>query len=131
MRQLPEGERNYRPHVISIYQLFPNTILIWQVDHIEIWRAFPDRDDAEPLRGRDDDLQAGQDNDRPDAYWEKNRDIAIRTVMEEDFPLGERMQIGFEIGRHGRGDLRPQRAVAGPFPPLDPQRPRQGRRLTA
>ena len=38
------------------------------------------------------------DSDRPDAYWEKNRDIAIRTVMEEDFPLGERMQIGFESG---------------------------------
>ena len=37
-------------------------------------------------------------SDRPDAYWEKNRDIAIRTVMEEDFPLGERMQIGFESG---------------------------------
>ena len=36
------------------------------------------------------------DGARPDSYWEKNRDIAIRTVMEEDFPLGERMQIGFE-----------------------------------
>ena len=35
---------------------------------------------------------------RPNSYWEKNRDIAIRTVMEEDFPLGERMQIGFESG---------------------------------
>src|SRR6266851_8002191 len=45
-RGVPEGERNYRPHVISIYQLFPNTIVIWQVDHIEIWRAFPGRDDA-------------------------------------------------------------------------------------
>ncbi len=33
--------------------------------------------------------------------------------MEEDFPLGERMQIGFRIGRHGGSDLRPQRAVAG------------------
>ena len=42
---MPEGERNYRPHVISIYQLFPNTLLIWQLDHIEIWRAFPGRDD--------------------------------------------------------------------------------------
>jgi hypothetical protein len=52
------------------------------------------------------------DSDRPDAYWEKNRDIAIRTVMEEDFPLGERMQIGFESGAteevlYGRN---------GPFP---------------
>ena len=58
VRGVPEGERNYRPHVISIYQLFPNTIVIWQVDHIEIWRAFPGRDDRQPLRRRDDDLQA-------------------------------------------------------------------------
>ena len=97
VRPLPEGERNYRPHVISIYQLFPNTILIWQVDHIEIWRAFPDRDDT----SRSDiemTIYKPQDTDRSDAYWEKNRSIAIRTVMEEDFPLGERMQIGFESG---------------------------------
>jgi phenylpropionate dioxygenase-like ring-hydroxylating dioxygenase large terminal subunit len=97
VRPLPEGERNYRPHVISIYQLFPNTILIWQVDHIEIWRAFPDRDDASRC-DVEMTIYKPQDSDRPDAYWEKNRDIAIRTVMDEDFPLGERMQIGFESG---------------------------------
>ncbi len=97
VRPLPEGERNYRPHVISIYQLFPNALLIWQVDHIEIWRAFPDRDD--PSRCEVEmTIYKPQDSDRPDAYWEKNRSIAIRTVMEEDFPLGERMQIGFESG---------------------------------
>jgi phenylpropionate dioxygenase-like ring-hydroxylating dioxygenase large terminal subunit len=45
VRSVPENERVYRPHVISIYQLFPNTLVIWQVDHIEIWRAFPGRDD--------------------------------------------------------------------------------------
>lgn len=97
VRTLPEAERNYRPHVISVYQLFPNTIVIWQVDHIEIWRAFPHRDDP----GRCDvemTIYKPADSDRPDSYWEKNRDIAIRTVMEEDFPLGERMQVGFESG---------------------------------
>ncbi|WP_422001019.1 aromatic ring-hydroxylating oxygenase subunit alpha [Reyranella sp.] len=97
LRPLPEGERNFRPHVISIYQLFPNTIVIWQVDHIEVWRAFPDRDDP----GRCEvelAIYKPHDTDKPDAYWEKNRDIAIRTVLEEDFPLGERMQIGFESG---------------------------------
>ena len=85
VRPLPEGERNYRPHVISIYQLFPNTILIWQVDHIEIWRAFPDRDDA----SRSDvemTIYKPQDSDRSDAYWEKNRDIAT-SVRDEGFPL--------------------------------------------
>jgi phenylpropionate dioxygenase-like ring-hydroxylating dioxygenase large terminal subunit len=97
VREMAEGARNYRPHVITIYQLFPNTILIWQVDHIEIWRAFPGRDDT----GRCDvemTIYKPADSDKSDAYWEKNRDIAIRTVMEEDFPLGERMQIGFESG---------------------------------
>ncbi len=97
VRGLTEAERNYRPHVISIYQLFPNTIVIWQVDHIEVWRAFPGRDDP----GRCEvelAIYRPAETTRPDAYWEKNRDIAIRTVLEEDFPLGERMQIGFESG---------------------------------
>jgi phenylpropionate dioxygenase-like ring-hydroxylating dioxygenase large terminal subunit len=97
VRTLPEDERDYRPHVISVYQLFPNTILIWQVDHIEIWRAFPGRDDASHC-DVEMTIYKPADSTRPDAYWEKNRDIAIRTVMEEDFPLGERMQIGFESG---------------------------------
>lgn len=96
-RPLPEGERDFRPHVITLYQLFPNSLLIWQVDHIEIWRAFPGRDDP----GRSDiemTIYKPAVSTRPDSYWEKNRQIAIRTVMEEDFPLGERMQIGFESG---------------------------------
>jgi phenylpropionate dioxygenase-like ring-hydroxylating dioxygenase large terminal subunit len=97
VRQQAEPERNYRPHVISIYQLFPNALLIWQVDHLEIWRAFPGRDD--PSHSEVEmTIYKPADSTRPDAYWEKNRDIAIRTVMEEDFPLGERMQIGFESG---------------------------------
>ncbi len=97
VRAVPETERNYRPHVISVYQLFPNTIVIWQVDHIEIWRAFPGRDDPSHCEV-EMTIYKPQVTDRPDAYWEKNRDIAIRTVMDEDFPLGERMQIGFESG---------------------------------
>jgi phenylpropionate dioxygenase-like ring-hydroxylating dioxygenase large terminal subunit len=100
-RAMDEAERDYRRHVVSIYQLFPNALLIWQLDHVEIWRAFP----ASGV-GRDDPsrcevemtIYRPSDSPRPDSYWEKNRDIAIRTVMDEDFPLGERMQIGFESG---------------------------------
>ena len=96
-RALPEDERDYRRHVVSIYQLFPNALLIWQLDHIEIWRAFPGRDD--PSRCEVEmTIYKPAETTRPDSYWEKNRDIAIRTVMDEDFPLGERMQIGFESG---------------------------------
>ena len=97
MRGVTEGERSFTPHVITLYQLFPNSLLIWQVDHVEIWRAFPGRDDP----GHSDiemTIYKPAVTTRPDSYWEKNREIAIRTVMEEDFPLGERMQIGFESG---------------------------------
>jgi phenylpropionate dioxygenase-like ring-hydroxylating dioxygenase large terminal subunit len=99
-RAQPEGERCFMPHVVSIYQLFPNTLLIWQMDHIEIWRAFPHRDDP----GQCDvemTIYKPVDTTKPESYWEKNRDIAIRTVLDEDFPLGERMQIGFESGATG------------------------------
>jgi len=97
VRTVTEGERDYRPHVISIYQLFPNSLLIWQVDHIEIWRTFPGRD--EPSRcDVEMTIYRPAETTRPESYWQKNREIAIRTVMEEDFPLGERMQIGFESG---------------------------------
>lgn len=97
LREQPDDERNLRPHIIAIYQLFPNTIVIWQVDHIEIWRAFPDRSDPGSC-SVEFSLYRPADSDRPEKHWAKNRDIAIRTVLDEDFPLGERMQIGFESG---------------------------------
>jgi phenylpropionate dioxygenase-like ring-hydroxylating dioxygenase large terminal subunit len=120
VRGLPEGERNYRPHVISIYQLFPNTIVIWQVDHLA---RFPRPRRRQPLRCRDDDLQA-------------RRQRQVRRLLGEEprhrhphrdgggLPAGRAHADRFRIGRHRRGDLRPQRAVAGPFPYVDPQRAR-------
>jgi phenylpropionate dioxygenase-like ring-hydroxylating dioxygenase large terminal subunit len=97
IRPMPEPQRNYQPHVIAVYQLFPNTIVIWQVDHIEVWRAFPGRDDPSHC-DVEMTIYKPKETEKPDSHWEKNRDIAIRTVMEEDFPLGERMQMGFESG---------------------------------
>ena len=99
-RPLADDRRGFLPHIIALYQLFPNAVLIWQVDHVELWRAFPDRIDP----GRCEvelTLYRPEPTERPAAYWEKNRDIAIRTVLEEDFPLGERMQVGFESGATG------------------------------
>ena len=97
MRGVPEGEREFFPHIIALYQLFPNSLLIWQIDHVEIWRAFPGRDDPSHA-DVEMTIYKPPVTTRPDSYWEKNREIAIRTVLEEDFPLGERMQIGFESG---------------------------------
>jgi hypothetical protein len=98
-RDVPEAERNFLPHVIAIYQLFPNSLIIWQLDHVEIWRAFPGKDGA----GSSDVemtlyIPEPATTDKARRHWDKNRDVAIRTVLEEDFPLGERMHIGFQSG---------------------------------
>ena len=97
LRGVPEVERDYRGHFFPIYQLFPNTILIWQSDHLQFWRAFPARDDA----GRCEvemTIYRPADSDKSDADMQESRELIIRTVMEEDFPLSERMQTGFESG---------------------------------
>ncbi|SKA35674.1 Phenylpropionate dioxygenase, large terminal subunit [Enhydrobacter aerosaccus] len=96
-RAEPEDERRYLPHIVQIYQLFPNSLLVWQMDHIEIWRTFPKQGDPGVCEV-ELTLYKPVETTKPDSYWEKNRDIAIRTVLDEDFPLGERMQIGFESG---------------------------------
>jgi len=97
LRDISESQRNYRQHLFPIYQLFPNTILIWQADHVQFWRAFPGRDnpsccDVEMT------IYKPTDSNSSDADLEANRDIILRTVIEEDFLLSERMQVGFESG---------------------------------
>jgi phenylpropionate dioxygenase-like ring-hydroxylating dioxygenase large terminal subunit len=97
LRDIPESQRNYRQHLFPIYQLFPNNILIWQPDHIQIWRAFPGHDN--PSRcDVEMTIYKPADSSSSDADLEANREIILRTVMEEDFLLSERMQIGFESG---------------------------------
>ena len=97
VRGVPEGARQHRPHLFPIYQLFPNTVLIPHFDHIQFWRAFPGRGD--PSRcDVEMTIYKPADTDRSDAHYAENRSIVLRTVMEEDFPLSERMQIGFECG---------------------------------
>lgn len=87
------------PHIAIIYQLFPNTILVWQADHFEMWNCFPD------------DAQAGKSMSRvsllaPDAeaavgrsdYWNKNWTVLMNTVEQEDFRVGRTMQAGYAAG---------------------------------
>src|SRR5262249_26535435 len=80
----------------------------------------------QPLRGRDDDLQAG-------------RVAAARLLLGEEprhchphrdgrgLPARRAHADRLRIGRHPRRDLRPQRALAGPLPYVHPQRPRSSR----
>jgi phenylpropionate dioxygenase-like ring-hydroxylating dioxygenase large terminal subunit len=99
LRELPEDQWDLIRHSALLYVLFPNTILIMQVDHVEIWRAYP-------MPGKVDEaivefdfyIPEAATSDKAKLHWEKNADLAFRTVLTEDFPAGEGIQAGFLSG---------------------------------
>lgn len=92
MREAPEQDREVLPHLAVIYQIFPNTILVWQGDHFEAWSSFPNGT-ADAMSARAS-LLAPPDLTGPvyDARWDKNWKILMDTVLNEDFPVARAMQ---------------------------------------
>ena len=94
----PDAQWEVLPHIVPVYRLFPNTIVIFQSDHLETWRMLPgetpDRSVIEfALYSPEPAI-----TEKARAYWQKNYDLAIKTVLDEDFALGEKMQRGFMSG---------------------------------
>ena len=93
MRRLPESEWDLVKHTAIVYILFPNTVIVMQSDHAEVWRVFP-------VGRRVDECVAHLDFYVPEPattpsaheHWRRNLDLTIRTVEEEDFPTGESIQ---------------------------------------
>ncbi len=94
----PDSEWEVLPHVVAVYRLFPNTIVVFQSDHLETWRMLPGETPDRSVIEFAFYSPEPASTDKARAYWKKNYDLAIRTVLEEDFALGERMQRGFMSG---------------------------------
>lgn len=96
LKGLEETEWNLMEHIVSIYVLFPNTVLIWQLDHIELWHIYPDGEDPDRSVLRLD-LYTPElaESDSAKRHWDKNMDLVVKVVEEEDFPVGEGIQEGF------------------------------------
>ena len=94
----PVAEWEVLPHIIAVYRLMPNTVLVFQSDHLETWRMIPgETPDRSRIEFAFYTPQAAT-TDKARAYWKKNYDLAIKTVLDEDFALGERMQRNFMSG---------------------------------
>jgi hypothetical protein len=98
LRGQPEEAWDVFDHTAIIYVLFPNTIFLFQRDHVETWHIFPgDRVDncamyvslyiPEPVA-----------SDSARRHWDNNFNLLMATVENEDFPTCEGMQRGFSAG---------------------------------
>jgi nitrite reductase/ring-hydroxylating ferredoxin subunit len=87
------------PHAALVYLLFPNTVFVLQIDHIEMWRVVPHRTD--PGRSVCDvdffvpDVPPTESSER---HWEKNWQLTIDTVIQEDFHAMAGAQRGLASG---------------------------------
>ncbi|MFV2040028.1 MAG: SRPBCC family protein, partial [Acidimicrobiales bacterium] len=95
----PPEQWDLVPHSAIVYALFPNTILVMQIDHIETWRVYPDR--ADPGRSVCDlDFYVPEMPTTPSArrHWENNWKLTIDTVVNEDFKAMAGVQRGLASG---------------------------------
>jgi phenylpropionate dioxygenase-like ring-hydroxylating dioxygenase large terminal subunit len=87
------------PHVAVVYQLFPNSILIWQGDHFELWTVFPDVADPARSSARVSLLAPSAElAESRRGHWDKNWQVLMDTVEHEDFRVGRHIQTGFAAG---------------------------------
>jgi len=97
MKDLPEAEWNLPRHIAGVYVLFPNTVLVWQGEHAELWHVFPNGVDRSTLRVTLLIPEAAE-TEAAQRHWDRNLELLIKTVEEEDFPVGEGIQQSFRSG---------------------------------
>jgi len=98
LRGQPEEAWDVFSHTAMVYVLFPNTVFLFQRDHVETWHIFPgERPDScamyvslyipEPVT-----------SDSAKRHWDNNFNLLMDTVERQDFPTCEGMQRGFLSG---------------------------------
>ncbi|PWU61075.1 hypothetical protein DLE60_07625 [Micromonospora globispora] len=94
----PKEQWSILPHATVLHILPPNTVLVHQQDHIELWKVFPG---STPAQARiDASLYAPEEPKTEKAwnYWRKNLDLAINITNDEDFPQARESQHSLASG---------------------------------
>lgn len=96
LRAKPEAEWTILPHAVILYLVFPNTILIHQIDHVEVVRAYPDAADPDLAELVVDVYTPGPvTTEKARRHFQRNLDLLIQVTETEDFLVGEQIQRGF------------------------------------
>ncbi len=86
------------PHATVLYYFQPNTVLIHQQDHVQIYRANPGPtpDSCELFVS----LYVPPDSERSERHWQRNLDLLVEVTDSEDFETCAGIQRGFASGAH-------------------------------
>ena len=99
LRDQPQSEWDLVRHTAIVYVLFPNTVVVMQGDHAEIWRVFPTDGQIDKSHVfLEFYIPEPAETDKARGHWDRNMDLVVRTVEEEDFPTGAGAQKAFTGG---------------------------------
>ena len=101
-------DEEIRPHINLSHGLLPNTTLLYLPDHIQLLSFFPHPQDPAqsrmeirliPPRVEDTELEP----DRWQSLWDRNWEINMDILRDEDFPISLNSQRA--VGSRGAGKL--------------------------
>lgn len=99
LRAKAEDDWDLVYHCALVYVLFPNTVVVMQADHVELWRIFPDGDRTDAcVMTLEFYIPEPVQSDAARRHWDANMELVLRTVQTEDFPTGEGIQKGLGAG---------------------------------
>jgi phenylpropionate dioxygenase-like ring-hydroxylating dioxygenase large terminal subunit len=91
---------NILDHAVVLYQLFPNTVLIYGKDHCSVFATFPMSAEESVLHLSM--LVAPQDKAaKPDTYWNGTFGM-LQKALGEDFAIAEGIQRNFHAGANSQ-----------------------------
>jgi phenylpropionate dioxygenase-like ring-hydroxylating dioxygenase large terminal subunit len=88
---VPDGA-DLRRYVITNFILYPNTMLVSQPDHFELWSVFPDADSPQRCTTSIRFLVPNPPDDTERARLDQSWEILRDAVTGEDWPMAEAIQ---------------------------------------
>jgi phenylpropionate dioxygenase-like ring-hydroxylating dioxygenase large terminal subunit len=99
LRDQPPEQWNLLKHSLVIYFPFPNTLVLWQRDHLEIWRVFPKpQTPGACLAQVALYTPRAATTERERDLWDTNMKLLLETVDGEDFEVSTKIQQGIASG---------------------------------
>lgn len=90
--ETPFEEVELLKHLAVNYQIFPNTILVWQGDHFESWTAFPSTTPDKCKVLFQMLIPKVAYTEKTMARWERNWKVIVDTVFDEDWAMSQQVQ---------------------------------------
>jgi phenylpropionate dioxygenase-like ring-hydroxylating dioxygenase large terminal subunit len=87
-------------HAVVLYQLFPNTVLIYGKDHCSVFTTFP-VSTAESVMHLSMLVDPEERTKKLEKYWDGTFGM-LQTALGEDFAIGEGVQRNFRTGANER-----------------------------